>query len=195
MNALISILWSFARGDTDSQSFERWIYANSDSLKTAIDEGLLIDMLAVDYSNSEETGEMRLRLRNALERLDPQNCFCPALKDRDSVPLNNQSTLEYFGSFEELAMLTPWISLSRCGRCNQFWLVGTDTTNDEVLVARISARQATEIKENDNWPDLFNNSIALWPTPEWLTGHGFSSLDEWRKNNPPPTNKDKSTID
>jgi hypothetical protein len=158
----LTLLWRFARGDMPAQDFERTLY-DSPSIEAHTGRDLYLDLLATNFSDTRAMADRRYELHKHLDQRQ-RFCECITVKDHSEIlwclPVEQIPEL---ATLEILRSRTPWLHLERCRVCDQHWYVAEDTVDDRIQFYRLSAEDARDIVERDDWPATFDSFDHVWP--------------------------------
>lgn len=170
-------IWKFIRGETSALDFHHWSMAETRLLDT-LGEELYLDLIATDHVDLHA---MKDRLERQIRQPSEQHCDCITLPDIADIDMGDPEAMRIRSNFEEKGTRGDpywWLSVARCPRCGQWWLVADEERiNDVVLLKRLSETQGRQAVEGDVWPndfDSFETVIALGRK----RGHLCSFTDE-----------------
>jgi hypothetical protein len=156
-------LWRFARGETSTADFERWLYATPE-LESLLGPQLYLPLIAEDYRDVGGVHDLRRALPALLDAIDPRACECLTWRDNERVPLGYETRPEIFlGQLDVLRERTPWLDAVRCRACGQAWYLAVDTRDDDYYLQRLSEDELTAALDRDEWPSTFDGLEAVWP--------------------------------
>lgn len=183
MRELIMNLWKFFRDDMTVSDFEQWVYKTPE-LENVLGVQLYFETVACNYHDLEKVWQLKQLLKSAVDLLDPQQCHCSIWKDNQKIPISLDSGWELINeAFVALRKRTPWLTLSRCSHCGQYWYVALDNIEDDYYLHRLKNEEAQRIITNNDWPLVFDGLKAVWPSKEWLILDGNDSLGDWQIRN------------
>jgi hypothetical protein len=192
MDSMLEKLWQFARGDLEPQAFEEWFLARSEdeTVQAMLGRELVSALLEADYDDPIAHMEVCEKLENRLDVVAPRQCRCLTWRDHQILPLGwdevtgQAGVLEDFFDYSLVTRRTPWLECVECRRCQQAWYLATDTADDDYHLVRLDAAAVEGIRRGV-WPSIFDQWEVVWPTEDWLTYSGFTSLEDWRLKQPP----------
>ena len=139
-DSFLADLWQFLRGDRGVAEFEQWIYAHSDELESRLGKQPALGVLASNFRSSEAVVGVKQLLREYAERELELECRCITLP---TLAVNDM------GKESEPVLATIEVRRSRGQRlvvalvrrmhssCGQWWLVGQDERQNDVLLALV----------------------------------------------------------
>lgn len=173
-------MWRFLRRDMPTTEFEQWVHITS-YLEPLMSPRLYWRILDTNYRDRMEVEALSKDLRAWLESEYPRSCSCLTWMDTQTFPMGGDTTIDHaIEQFEEIKARTPWIDLVRCKECGQAWYLAKDTREDDYHLRRLTESEVQAIGSGI-WPTTFDHMEALWPSPEWLSQSGFTSLEEWQR--------------
>lgn len=159
---LIDKIWRFVRGDIAVREFENWIY-QAEKLEILFSPDFYLMLISTDYSKSDEVFVLKTNLKAKLNALMVYDCMCHTLSNDDVVEMGNHDPV--FESFNKLVKYGKplwWLWLAQCQSCKQYWMVaGEERINDIFILKRMMASKASEILEDDVWPEEFKKYKSL----------------------------------
>ena len=91
---------------------------------------------------------------------DAEGCQCGELWDSEVVDLGEED--KTFVIVKTRAEPLGWVSLEVCNDCGQHWLVGTDSSHNDVnCLLRLDAETVERILQDDVWPSDFDRYETL----------------------------------
>ena len=100
----------------------------------------------------------------------------------DSETSETQSVGQFLSGFLVFKRRSPWLYALECRKCGQLWYLAVDSIDDRYYLHRLHPIARDQILAG-RWPDTFDQMAAVWPTTEWLSLYGYSSLEEWQAKN------------
>ena len=183
MDELIPVIWRFIRGNLAVNEFEQWVYKTPE-IEKLLGNSLYFDLLVCNYQEKGQIWEIKKKLQIAIDRIYLRKCKCITWKDDQKVPISADTGWESISEdFTVLVNRTPWLQLSRCKNCGQYWYVASDTFDDDYYLYRLGDEEAAEITQKGIWPAVFDLMKVAWPDQKWLKVNGYKSLGEWQMKN------------
>ena len=94
-----------------------------------------------------------------------KSCECEHWDDLCIVNMTGGTCPHFFDIFEEIrrrGLPYWWLSVRKCKRCNEHWLVAQDErTNDIFCLNRLNEKQVNDIIEKNVWPVIFDRYETL----------------------------------
>ncbi len=174
-------LWRFLRGDMSNSEFEEFLYGNR-AFEAYLGEDLYQEAIANAYSNEITTRLLKENLRKFLRKNHPTECKCIELrnfsifeeahietKDIDpecpcEICFNDriEELVKTLGEVGKRKKPDDWVSLMRCYKCAQYWLMANERNTGNVLcIFRLSFEQVEVVLEKNLWPKEFDNYDAF----------------------------------
>jgi len=160
----LSELWRFLRGDGGVAEFERWIYAHSDEIELRVGKQQALEVLAADFRSSEAIVGVKQLLRGYAERESAFECRCITLPTAAAIDMGADCDAVLDALEERRSRGEPfwWLWCGECVHCGQWWLVGQEERqNDVVCFRRLSGEEVAALVETNVWPPDFDSYEAL----------------------------------
>ena len=168
MGIVEQTMWSFLRGDTSAENFEKFVYTN-ESIEGVVGKRKYLELLSAGYRDEKDIIELKQTLKIWLEANCVRTCACITWSQKQTLPLGFD-TVDLMNAFEDLKKRNPWLELVRCRICGQAWYLATDTVEDDYHLLRLTDGQVNEIISLDKWPTLFDDFQNVWPDTNY-PGH------------------------
>lgn len=153
----LSMLWSFARGDTPGLEFEQWFFTQHE-LEEPLGADLHWALASVNYSDRDGVWRLRKQLADKLEQY--RQCECPTICNLDALPMGGDGQDErVFATLDRLADHGGdlwWLYLSACKACGQRWMIAQEERIfDEFFFKRMTESEANKVISDSIWPAEF----------------------------------------
>ena len=183
MDDTLLFLWKFIRGDMTKETFETFIY-NDTNLEQFLGESLYFDVISANYQDPIEAYGIKEKLEFFAEQTFLYTCQCHRLKNEAVVGMGFEG--EFFEPFETIIEKDDfhfWMYVSQCSQCKQRWLIAEEGVyNDDYYLYRLSDEEFNCIEKENKWPNRFGH-YEFMP----FIGHVFGKnnfTDQNRTNTP-----------
>ena len=151
-------IWRFWRGDMPISDFERWVYAET-TLEDTVGSVLYFELISTDFRSKDARWRLRRSLIDWMEQVADPRCECQWAADTDFVDMGDQEDL--FRTFEHVRHRGHpywWLSMYRCGACNQGWLVAQEERIYLLYcLRRVDPSQFDRVVRENEWPGDFDH--------------------------------------
>jgi hypothetical protein len=96
--------------------------------------------------------------------LPNRDCACANWTDHQQIGLGYVTADLLEKDFALERKRNEWLRLVRCLGCGRAWYVALDTVDDDYYFLHLSAEQLSCIREQDQWPNDFDDFVNVWPT-------------------------------
>lgn len=164
MDPILTEIWRFVRGDSDSAEFERWLYAHVDELSSRLDPPLLQQALSANYRSADDVRDLKASLRGYAAAATSLACRCVTLPRTTVIDMgvDSEEVLRSIESRVSRGERWWWLWAGECTACAQWWLVGQEERqNDVYCLRRLGDEEVRSLKNEGTWPSDFDTYEAL----------------------------------